>query len=228
MPEIVIIVPARGGSKRVPRKNIVALGGRPLLEWTLARAHQALPDKKLIVSTDDDEISRIAKNSGALVIKRPEKISGARASTESTLLDVNDQLGYDPDWVMCLPPTSPFRSTAIISTIAAMAGQDGAVDCYFTVTESRGDFWRPERDGSWLRMEPDAPRRQQDRIPLYEENSAIYLTRVSALRETGFIMGNRAVGVPMVPHEAIDINTADDIKLAEALLQANLIPKLIK
>ncbi|HER26350.1 MAG TPA: acylneuraminate cytidylyltransferase family protein, partial [Rhodospirillales bacterium] len=154
MPEIVIVVPARGGSKRVPRKNIAPLGGKPLLHWTLARAAEGLPLATLIVSTEDDEISHVAEQAGARVIKRPIEICGDGASTESALLHVLDQPGLDPDWVMCLPPSSPFRSAATIARVAGMAGQDGSVDCYFTVTESRGDFWRPGPTGNWLRMEP--------------------------------------------------------------------------
>lgn len=225
MSEILIVVPARGGSKRVPRKNITPLGGMPLLEWTLIAAKRGLPQTRLIVSTEDDEIARLTNDLGVQVIKRPVDLATDIASTEGVLLHVIDSVASDsvtPDWVMCLPPSSPFRSPDTIAKVAQHAGQDDLIDCYFTVTESRGDFWRPAADGVWRRMEADAPRRQQDREPLYEENSAIYLTRISALRQTNFIMGSCAIGIPMDQVEATDINTPKDIQFANALITAGL------
>ena len=99
------------------------------------------------------------------------------------------------------------------------------LDCLMSVTETRGDFWR--RSGArWHRLFPDAPRRQQDREPLFEENSAFYLTRSIALVDTGSILGRRVEGVPVDRLEGFDINTLADLPLAEAIIASGLVPHL--
>lgn len=227
MSRIVVIVPARGGSKRVPGKNIRPLAGRPLLSWTLGPCRTALPDATIVVSTEDDAIAAQARADGARVVERPAELAGDTASTESALLHVLDTLtaeGTTFDWVLCLPPSSPFRRAATIADFVALADAADGPDAYFSATESRGDFWRRSADGEWNRLFPDAPRRQQEREPLFEENSAYYLTRVDALRRTGFILGATRRGVPINPTEAFDINTPADFQLAQAMVAAGLPP----
>jgi CMP-N-acetylneuraminic acid synthetase len=128
--------------------------------------------------------------------------------------------GISPVWVMTLPPTSPMRTPETLQHFVKLA-ESGAedIDCFMSVTENRGDFWLYENDGTFRRLFPDAPRRQQDRAPLFEENSAVYLTRVAALRSTGTILGRRVAGIPITSLEGMDINTPEDLLLAEALLR---------
>ena len=90
-----------------------------------------------------------------------------------------------------------------------------------SVTEDRGDYWQmSDREGTISRLFADAPRRQQDRQPLYEENSAIYMTKCTALRETGSVLGKRVRGKTIDPLEAFDINTETDFRIAEAMALA--------
>ena len=218
----VAIIPARGGSKRIPRKNIAPLLGRTLLDYTLDAALGALERASVFVSTDDDEIAAVAQAAGVGVVRRPPQIATDAASTESALLHALAQPALArlaPSWVLTLPPTSPLRDAAVVSDFMRRAdvGRED-VDCYFSVTENRGDFWRLQGDGAWTRLFPDAPRRQQDREPLYEENSAIYLTRRAALSETGSILGRKAVGIPIPREAAVDVNDALDLDLAGHLL----------
>jgi CMP-N,N'-diacetyllegionaminic acid synthase len=88
----------------------------------------------------------------------------------------------------------------------------------FSVTESRAFFWRCDAAGAMAPLFPDAPRRQQDRAPLYEENSAIYLTSVATLRATGSVLGNIRQAVAIDPIEGFDINTELDFAIASALV----------
>ena len=176
----------------------------------------------LIVSTDDDEIAETARQYGAEAVMRPAELAADDSSTEAALLHVLDSkegAGLSADWVMTLAPTSPFRCGATIRQFhdAALASGDD-IDCYMAVTEDRGDFWLMQEDGSGQRLFPDAPRRQQSRAPLYEENSAIYVSRVSALRRSGIILGDRVKPLAIDPFEALDINTAYDFWLAESLI----------
>lgn len=219
---MIIVVPARGGSKRLPYKNIQPLSGKPLLSHTLEVIAAADLGCPVYVSTDDKRIAEIAStHNDVRVIMRPDALAHDTASTESVLLHVLDIVaatGFDPRWVMTLPPTSPFRRSETIRRFAdAMDTDSDSQDCLMSTTENRSDFWRPQPDGTLARLFPDAPRRQQERMPLFEENSAIYVTRVAALRETGFILGRRVRGLAIPAIEGFDINTADDMKLAECI-----------
>jgi CMP-N,N'-diacetyllegionaminic acid synthase len=221
----VAVVPARGGSTRVPRKNLALLGGRPLLAYTLDACRDAGLAGRTFLSTEDDEIAAAVKTlSDARVIHRPMELATATASTESALLhslDVLEREDIKPEWLIVLAPTSPFRAASSIQSFcdAVVAAPDGQ-DCLMSVTENRGDFWRGRESGLLERLMPNAPRRQQDRTPLWEENSAIYVTRVSALRATGSVLGSRVRGMPLSAIEGFDINTEFDLRLAEALLSA--------
>jgi N-acylneuraminate cytidylyltransferase len=216
-----VVIPARGGSTRVPRKNLRPLAGTPLLTYTLECARAAGLAERTIVSSDDPDVLATAVAFGVRALPRPAEIATATASTESVLLhalDVLDAEGEPTEWVVTLPPTSPFRRPATLVRLVeeALAAPD-VQDCLMTVTEDRRDLWRMDADGRMTRLFPDAPRRQQDRAPLYEENSAVYVTRVDALRRTGTVLGGRVRGVVIDPIEAFDLNTEADFAVAEAL-----------
>ena len=217
-----VVIPARCESQRVALKNIRPLAGKPLIAYTVEAALAANFADPPIVSTDCEEIASVARAFGARVVMRPVELASATASTESALLHVLDVLaleGRRPAWIMTLPPTSPLRTAATIRRFAAEVEQrPGDQDCLMSVTENRGDFWRMSQGGMIHRLFPDAPRRQQDREPLFEENSAVYLTAVAALRATGSILGRRARGIAIESAEGWDINSAFDFDIAEALL----------
>lgn len=227
---LVVVVPARGGSTRVPGKNIRELAGRPLLAHTLAAVREAGLGVPVVVSTDDDAIAVVAEADGARVVRRPAELSTDTASTEAALLHVLDILageGGAADWVMTLPPTSPFRDGGVIrAALDAVRRDPDDQDCLMTVTEDRGDYWRMDDGGVLTRLVPGAPRRQQERAPLYLENSAIYLSRVAALRETGSVLGRRVRGLAIDPQRGFDINDESDFDLAEAMARAmpHLVP----
>ena len=219
---MIIVIPARGGSKRLPHKNIHPLKGKPLLAYTLEAIEAAGLKIPTYVSTDDERIAEVAHaHPGVEVVMRPTEIASDTASTESVLLHVLDVLavrGYVPQWLMTLPPTSPFRSAGTIRSFAESAANCAKdIDCLMSVTENRGDFWRMQDDGCMQRLFPDAPRRQQDRTPLFEENSAVYVSRTQALRDTGFILGRAVRGIAIPAIEGFDINNPEDMRLAECL-----------
>jgi CMP-N,N'-diacetyllegionaminic acid synthase len=221
--KIIVVIPARGGSKRVARKNIRDLGGKPLLAYSIVAARHAGFGDVTVVSTEDAEIAAIAHQWGAQVVDRPTELATDVATTESVLIHALDhvgQQGWQPEWIATLPPTSPLRQPKTIAGVID-AAVGGNVDCVFSLTESRGDYWRRDSNGHLTRLFPDAPRRQQDRSPLYEENSAIYVTRSAALRRTGLILGNTQKGVVMDPIEGFDINSEQDFLIGQALIRDN-------
>jgi CMP-N,N'-diacetyllegionaminic acid synthase len=229
--DFMAVIPARGGSKRAPRKNIRLLGEKPLLAYTIAAAREAGLGDATLVSTEDAEIAAVAKRWGARVLARPDALATDAASTESVLLHALDEAakqGWHPKWILTLPPTSPFRRAATIRFCMDHAATSD-VDCLFSLTETRASLWRPGADGRIARLFPDAPRRQQDRAPLYEENSAIYVTAVPALRATGSVLGISQQGVSIDPIEGFDINSELDFIIAEALrgVEPSLAPRLV-
>ncbi len=223
--DFIAVVPARGGSARVPRKNIRLLAGRPLLGYTIAAAFAAGIGDRTFVSTEDGGIAEVARREGAQVIDRPAALAADTSSTDAVLLhalDVVAQCGRRPKWVLTLPPTAPFRRAATVQFFLN-AAREFAVDALFSLTESRGDYWRCV-GGEIARLFPDAPRRQQDRSPLYEENSAIYVTATGPLRTTGSILGARRRGIVIDALEGFDINDETDFAQAEALLAHGIVP----
>ena len=227
-----VVIPARGGSKRAPRKNIRPLGNRPLLAFAIAAAVEAGLGDATRVSTEDSEIAATATRLGCRVLPRPDALATDLASTESVLLHALDEAakqGWRPTWIMTLPPTSPFRRARTIRFFLDRAS-DAGVDCLFSVTETRADLWRCDAAGKIARLFPDAPRRQQDRAPLYEENSAVYLTTVAALRATGSVLGESQRAVAIDPLEGFDINSEFDFAIASALLAAEpaMEPRLVR
>lgn len=222
MPSVITVIPARGGSKGIPKKNIALLGGKPLLAYTIEAAQEAHLDGPIVVSTDDNEITAVAKKLGVEVVKRPQEISGDTAPTEDALLHTLDEYqarGMSFDLVLTLQPTSPFRKPQTISAfVKQFCEMRSKYDAMLSFHEDRTDFWFQEDNGEFRRLFPDAPRRRQARRPLYGENSVLYITKVTALSETKSILGRRPAGFIIQHEEALDINDPCDLLLAEFLL----------
>ncbi|MEK9132944.1 MAG: acylneuraminate cytidylyltransferase family protein [Patescibacteria group bacterium] len=221
MLSVLAVIPARGGSKGIPGKNIAPLNGKPLLAYTIECAKKANLNGPIVVSTDSDEIAKIAEKYGAQVIRRPAEISGDTAPTESALIHVLDELkktGYLPDVIMTLQPTSPMRKAETVRKfVDEFSKVSGTYDAMLSLHENRTDFW-VNKGGVFGRLFPNAPRRRQAREPLYAENSALYITKVNSLRESGSVLGFNPTVFIIDEAEALDINEPQDMLLAEFLL----------
>jgi N-acylneuraminate cytidylyltransferase len=216
------VIPARGGSKSVPRKNIRPLAGRPLLHYTLDQAAGVPEIDRTVVSTDDSEIAAVARAAGGAVVERPAALATDTAPTEWALLHALDRLEADGsrfDFVIVLEPTSPFRTPATIRRCMARIVEAGAPSL-MTVIETRDNIGRLE-GGRFRPLVPGAPRRRQDREPFYVESSTVYIARVDFLRQTGSLVAVDWLAEPVPDEEAVDINTALDFAAAEALMQAS-------
>lgn len=163
-----VVIPARGGSKGIPRKNLLSVGGRPLIAWTIAQALEAQQDDDVIVavSTEDAEIAEVAAAHGARVIQRPAELATDDAPTEPTVLhamDVVEAEGTALDAVVLLQATSPVRRPDTIRRALAMFREKG-VDALVGVVPESPFFWRlPESPGQSARAAYDVdarPRRQ--------------------------------------------------------------------
>lgn len=220
-----IVVPARGGSKGIPGKNIYPLRGKPLLSYTLELIRDAeLTDTDVAVSTDSKDIMNVAEDySWVYIIERPKDISGDMARTEDALIHsldyLENKLGKAYEAVITMQVTSPLRRPETLQQFIKNFEENYPdYDSQISLNEDRTDFWVKHEDGSFARLYPDAPRRRQDRKPLYVENSAYYMTGAASLRATGSVLGKKVNGFVISGDEAIDINEPVDLLVAEAAL----------
>jgi len=212
------IVPARGGSKGVPGKNLAPVGGEPLLVHAIRAALAAGTVDRVVCSTDDDEIAAVAREAGAEVVMRPAELARDDSPTEDALLHVLDALGPpEPEYVVTLELTSPLRSPGLIDACVRLAQERGA-DAVITVAESRAVHGRLE-DGLFVPLAPGQPRRRQLREPLYRESSTVYVTRTAYLRETRSVVGDHVYAHIVPEEEAIDINSEQDLVVADTLIR---------
>lgn len=224
--KILAVVPARGGSKGIPRKNIALLAGHPLIAYTLAAAQAARSLDRIVVSTDDTEISGVCSNLGAEVLIRPAYLSGDQATTRSLLLHVVQTLaatGYQPDAVMTLQPTSPLRTSIHIDTAAALFANDLSADSLVSCLPVPHIFHphsvmrrRPDGYLASFLNEPQPTRRQDKELVFARNGAAIYLTRTECLSE--FVFGGRLLPYLMDDVASLDIDTHKDLILAESYI----------
>ena len=215
------IIPARGGSKGIPRKNLAPVGGRPLLSYTVGQALAAGSVDRVVVSTDDAEIADVARADGAEVVRRPPELAGDLASSEGALLHVLDTLateGYEPDLVVFLQATSPLRQPDDIDRAVELLLREGA-DSLFSGCPMHGFVWR-HGSGSLtpLTYDPTARQMRQEIGTDYVENGSIYVTRRELLRREANRLGGRMAVYPMDPLSIFQIDEPADLGLVEKLM----------
>ncbi|WP_406700185.1 acylneuraminate cytidylyltransferase [Singulisphaera sp. Ch08] len=220
--EILAIIPARGGSKGIPRKNIRPIAGKPLLAYTIEHARRTPDITRIVVSTDDGEIGAVAEDWGAEVIKRPPELSGDEASSESALLHALDQLrrveGYDPGLVVFLQATSPLRRPDDIqSAITTFMAEEA--DSLFSAGPVHGFIWRREAGRlSSFSYDYRNRRRRQDAPEELVENGSIYIFKPQVLRASGNRLGGKIATYLMDPLDSLQVDEPSDMPLFERLL----------
>jgi CMP-N-acetylneuraminic acid synthetase len=213
------VVPARGGSKGLKRKNVRPLRGKPLLWYSVKQALAVKAIDAVVVSSDDRRILAAGKKAGAKTVLRPARLASDRARTEDALLHAIDELakqGRRFDYVITLEPTHPLRRPETLRAAMETLVR-GRFDSLMTLTPDSTDFWR-KSGKTYARLFPNAPRRRQEREPLYKENSLIYITAVDVLKKYKFVLGKRRGFLITEETESLDIHTARDLKLAEQFL----------
>lgn len=217
MTRTVAIIPARGGSKGLPRKNVLPLAGKPLLAHSIDAAKAARLIDRVVVSTDDPEIAAVARAWGADVVDRPADLSGDTASSEAALLHALSVLaegGDTPDVVVFLQCTSPLTTAEDIDA-AARAVIDGA-DTALTVAPFHYFLWTA--DGEGVNHDKSVRQMRQQRTPEFLETGAVY-----AMRAAGFLMakhrffGHTAL-VETPIERRLEIDEPADFRLAEERL----------
>lgn len=223
--EVLAIIPARGGSKGIPRKNVRSLAGRPLIAWTIEAARQSERVHRVVVSTDDEEIARVSRMWGAEVIDRPAEISGDKATSEAALRHVLDELrrteNYEPDLVVFLQATSPVRRPCDIDRAVDILRKDGA-DSLFSACPIEGFVWAQK--GSRVRAvnyDPARrPRRQDLKEHPIEENGSLYVFKPSILRKHGNRLGGKIAVLVMDRLDSLQVDEPGDLARIERVMAA--------
>ena len=210
------MIPARGGSKQVPRKNVMPIGGVPLVARAIEAARAAPQIDRVVVSTDDAEIAEISRRYGAEVIDRPARLSGDTASSEAALLHALEELG-DVEVLAFLQATSPFIESAALGR-AVDRVRSGAEDVVFSAFETYAFLWQQTESGA-VGVNHDAAHRprRQDREPHFHETGAFYVMRAAGFIEAKHRFFGR-VGIELADERsAIEIDSADQAQLAQAI-----------
>jgi CMP-N,N'-diacetyllegionaminic acid synthase len=230
-PLVLAVVPARGGSRGVPRKNIRALGAHPLLAYTIAAGRSSARVTDLVVSTEDTEIADVARAYGATVVERPPELATDEAPTapviQHAIEEVERSTGRTYDYILTLQPTTPFRRgwdiDAAVDLLEATPNLEASVTSVVRIFDAHparvkrleGDRLLPYIAGD------DLPTRRQDLPPAYLRNGAIYLSHRHTVTG-GSVWGNPEVPYEMPPERSVNIDEPLDFLLAEAVVDAGL------
>jgi len=226
MDDTIALIPARGGSRGLPRKNTADLCGKPLIAWTIEAALKSATMTHVFVTTEDDEIADLATRHGATVIARPARLATDDARTEDVVqhaLDAIDERGIAVRYFALLQPTSPLRDERHIDELVAGALKAGASCAWSVVSAEHHPFkMLVERDGGLRPVvgvdELGSPRQQLPRA--FRQNGAIYWMSCDAFRR------HRTFFVPPVhPYEmsreqSVDVDTAADLNACRKLLES--------
>lgn len=229
MREILAIIPARGGSKGIPLKNIVPLLGKPLLAYTIEQALATPAITRVIVSTDNTEIAAVARAFKAEVVMRPIELSGDKATSESALIHAVDHLqnteSYRPDLLVFLQATSPMRQPHDIQAAIDTLMHEKA-DSLLSVTPMHSFLWRETEHGAQS-VSYDYRNRQmrQDGPQDFLENGSIYVMRPRILREGNNRLGGKISFYRMRAIDSFQIDEPDDLRLIENLMTVQNSPE---
>jgi len=222
------LIPARGGSKGVPRKNVRLLCGKPLLAYTAEAALAARRLDRVILSTDDEEIAGIGRQYGVEVpFLRPAELAGDDTPTLPVVqhtLSYLEERGEKYDAICLLQPTSPLRRSADIDACIDLLEERGA-DCVVTVLPvppEHHPYWVYfQNESGWLQLttgesEP-VPRRQQ-LPPAFHREGSVYVTRRDVVMEMNSLYGVRVIGYPLYGKRSVNIDALSDWEEAENLI----------
>jgi len=213
----IAIIPARGGSKRLPKKNIRMLGGLPLIAHSILYAQQHSFIDTIYVSTDDSEIKETATKFGATVIDRPTAISGDLEPTVSALKHVLGTVNETVENVILLQATNPLRPEGLLQEAFAIY-QKGKYDSLFTVTRNHQKFGKIINE-KFVPFNYEIGQRSQDLEPLYFENGFLYISKAELILKDTIISQKAFPFVVNHPFANVDIDTQDDLDYAEYLLK---------
>jgi YrbI family 3-deoxy-D-manno-octulosonate 8-phosphate phosphatase len=220
-PRVLAVIPARGGSKGVPGKNLAPVGGIPLVARAVRACREARLVTDVVVSTDDPSIAEAARGAGAEVVLRPAAIAGDTATSEAAVLHAMDE--YEArhetvvDVVLLVQCTSPFITHEEVQGVAAAVVEEGA-DSALTAAPTHGFVWRTDEDGAFgVNHDKSSRPRRQDRPQEFLETGTAYAMRADGFRTAGHRFFGRTTLVRTDPDRVLEIDEPGDLDRARAL-----------
>ncbi|CCQ75505.1 cytidylyltransferase domain-containing protein [Magnetospira sp. QH-2] len=222
---VLALITARGGSKRLPRKNVLDLGGKPLIAWTIEAARSAPSIDRVILSSDDPEIIETAKAWGCEVpFVRPEALSSDTASSEDVVMHALSVLEQTYDYLMLLQPTSPFRTGADMEACLSKCHKGSEPVCVSVVRSEKPLAWMYHHDHAndllqrlrWAQVGDQVPRHEALEAVL--PNGAVYVADRQWFETNQTFFGPQTLGYLMPRERSLDLDTALDFAVAVAML----------
>lgn len=225
-PATVAIIPARGGSKGLPRKNIYPLAGKPLIAYSVEAGMEARMVTATVVSSEDHEILGVAKTYGAEIVLRPDALASDTASCESVVTDALQQLAHRGerfDLLVLLQPTSPLRTAHDIDAALDQFIASGATSLISVYEPEHTPYKAFQRNNDGFLeglVDNRTPfMRRQDLPATYMPNGAIYITKVELFLSTGTLFSKKTVPYIMSEEKSVDVDRQEDVARIEQLLQ---------
>ena len=223
LPKILAIITARGGSKGLPKKNILNLAGKPLIAWTIEAAQQSKYIDKVILSSDDDEIISVAQEFKCEVpFRRPAELATDEASSVDVLFHAIEKVpGYD--YVALLQPTSPLRTSSDIDSAFELMLSSKASSCSSVCETAKTPYWMFSMQSNkvlsrLLQLPKNGHRRQS--LPLtYELNGAMYLLKIEILYSEKCLTPDKTIAYEMCRERSIDIDNLVDFQKCKKYLE---------
>lgn len=217
--KIIAIIPARGKSKRLPGKNIIDFLGKPLIAYSIQAAKESALVHDVFVTTDDEEIARVAREYGAKVIIRPDELASDTASTADALkhaINREEILAEKPVAILTLQPTSPLRPKDLIDNcIYKFITTAEELDAVISVSTNRNKIGVIEND-FYVPTTYQTGQRSQDMPITYYENGLVYVTRTDLILDHGDVFGKKVKTVVVDSiYAEIDIDTHEDLEWAK-------------
>lgn len=224
--DILIVIPARGGSKRLPRKNVLPLAGKPLICWTIEAALETKLNVRILVTSDDEEILAIARqyqSEGVIAYQRPDELATDTASTADVLIDAikaEQAAGHDPKTLVLLQPTSPLRTAEDVLAALEVYRDGGCEDTVVTVCEvDHPTAWVGTiGEGSRLEGIDLSGKRSQDYRKEYRLNGAVYVARVDSVLSSGGLFTDSVCASVMPRVRSLDVDENVDFRICESLI----------
>jgi len=220
-----IIIPARGGSKGVPKKNIKLLNGKPLINYAIDAARNIFEDTVICVTTDSQEIKEVVEKTTGLKVPflRPENLATDNAGSYEVLLhaiDFYEKQGYFADTLILMQPTSPFRTSTHINEAMKLYSDD--VDMVVSVKETKSNpyyvLYEENENGFLSKSKESKFTRRQDCPQVWELNGALYIINIESLKKGKIDTFKKTVKYIMSERDSVDIDTMLDWKLCESIL----------